>query len=141
MDIHNEILVSGSLDKKIQVWNLETNRKLFEVAHDSVVWSVKIVNERFLSCGDKTVRIWSLKDGKLLHILSLSDWCHSFDLNSEKTLLAVADATEVSIWDFSNLVKIKSIELSETYDVRFNEPGNKLIIGQNDGQVSIIDLY
>ena len=90
MDIDSEILVSGSKDYTIQVWSLATNSKLFEVEHDDKVWCVKIVDEMIVSCGDKTVRLWNLKNGKLLHKLQLPHLCRCFDLNSEETLLAVA---------------------------------------------------
>ena len=141
MDIDNEILVSGSTDFKIQVWSLATNRKLYEAAHDSSVWCVKIVNKMLVSCGDKTVRLWSLDDGKLLHKLQLPSWCYNFDLNTGKTILAVAHYEGVSIWDFHNLIQTMEIELDHVNDVRFNEPGTTLIVGQSNGQVSKIDLY
>ena len=141
MDIDNEILVSSSKDFKVQVWSLETNRKLFEVAHESNVHCVKVVDKMVISCGDKAVRIWSLEDGKLLHKLHLPDRCRNFDLNSEKSLLAVAHDQGVSLWDFSNVVQVMEIELYYVSDVRFNEHGTTLIVGQKQGQVSKIDLY
>ena len=101
---------------------------------------VKIVDKSLVSCGDKTVRIWSLKDGTLLHELKLPGRCNNFDLNSERTLLAVAHNKGVSIWDFRNLVQIREIELDIANDVRFNEPGTTLIIGQLNGQVSKVSL-
>ena len=86
------------------------------------------------------IRIWDLTDGKLLHKLKLPDWCNNFDLNSDRTLLAVAHEKGVSIWNFLSLSKIKEIELNAVMDVRFNESGTKLIVGQYNGQVSKIDL-
>ena len=140
MDIDDEVLVSGSTDNKIQVWNMASSSKLFEVSHDGDVWCVKIVGKMIVSCGDKTVRIWSLEDGTLLHKLQLPSWCWSFDLNSEKTLLAVALDRGVSIWDFANRIEISEIKLDMVTDVRFNEQGTTLIVGQFDGQISKIDL-
>ena len=140
MDIDNEILVSSSKDFKVQVWSLETNRKLFEVAHEDDIWCVKIVDKMIVSCGDKTVRIWNLEDGNIFYKMLLPDLCNNFDLNSEKTLLSVAHDKGVSIWDFANRIQISEIELKKVTDVRFNEPGTSLIVGQEDGQVSKIDL-
>ena len=94
-----------------------------------------------VTCGDTTVRIWNLENGKLLHKLKLPSWCKNFDLNSEKTLLAVAHQQGVSIWDFHNRIQIMEIELNDVTDVRFNEHGTTLIVGQFDGQVSRIDLF
>ena len=94
-----------------------------------------------VSCGDKTVRLWNLKNGKLLRKLQLPYLCRCFDLNSDETLLAVAHLKGVEIWDFSSLVKLTEIELKSVNDVRFNEPGTKLIVGQSDGHIFKIDLY
>ena len=120
---------------------MTSGSQLFEVAHDNKVWCVTVVGKMVISCGDKTVRIWNLKDGKLLHKLQLSGWCRNFDLNSGKTILAVAHHEGVSIWDFENRIQISEIELNKVNDVRFNEPGTTLVVGQFDGQVSKIDLY
>ena len=141
MDIDNEVLVSGSEDKKIQVWNMTSGSQLFEVDSKVKNYCVKVVGKMIVSCGDKTVRIWNLQDGKLLHKLQLPSWCYNFDLNSEKSLLAVADYEGVSIWDFLNEVQISEIKLHMVTDARFNEQGTTLIVGQFDGQVSKIDLY
>ena len=141
IDMQNFVLASGSYDFKIQVWNMKTNAKLFEVAHDNHVNCVKIVDNRLVSCGDQTVRIWKLKNGNLLRTLYLPSWCNNFDFNSKSTILAVAHANGVSIYDFSNLMKIMEIELNQVMDVRFNESGTKLIVGQYDGKVFKIDLY
>ena len=102
---------------------------------------VKIVDKMIVSCGDTTVRIWNRKDGKLFYKMQLPDLCNNFDLNSEQTLLSVAHDKGVSIWDFENQIQISKIELKKVTDVRFNEPGTSLIVGQEDGQVSKIDLY
>ena len=141
IDIDNEILVSGSKDKKVQVWNLATDSKLFEASHEDIVHCVKVVGKMIVSCGDKTVRIWNLENGKLLHKLQLPGWCWDFDINSEKTLLAVALYEGVSLWDFRNRTQILKVELDRVTDVQFNEQGTTLIVGQFEGQVYKIDLY
>ena len=141
VDIENEILVSGSNDFKAQVWNMTSGSQLFEALHDGHVHCVEVLGKMIMSCGGTTLQIRNLEDGKLLHKLQIPNWCHNFDLNSEKTLLAIAHAEGVSIWDFINKILIMEMELSKVNDVRFNEPGTTLIVGQEDGQVSKIDLY
>ena len=114
---------------------------------------MKTVGELLVSCGDKTIRIWKLKNGNLLHKLQLPDWCRNFDLNFKNTLLAVAHDFGVSIWDFSRLrsfdgkdfsVQIPIMEiptLKKVMDVRFSESGTRLIVGQHDGKVFKVNLY
>ena len=99
------------------------------------------MGETILSGAATTLRIWNLADGELLHEHKLPGWCWNCDMNREKTLLAVALHDGVSLWDFRNLVQIKEIKLDGVTDVRFNEPGTTLIVGQFNGQVSKIDLY
>ena len=140
VDVQNVIVASGSIDYKIQVWNMKTSLKLFEVAHEGWVRCVKIVDEMLVSCGDQTIRIWNLKNGNLLHTLYFPSWCYNFDLNSEKTLLAVAHVKGVSIYNFSSRSKLMEIELDTASDVRFNESGTRLIVSQHDGKIFKIDL-
>ena len=101
-----------------------------------------------VSCGDTSVRIWSLADGELLHTVQLPSWCYNFDLNYGRTLLAVADYRGGSIYNFSTRVKIMekqlnvpNVDANFISDVRFNESGTKLIVGQHNGQLYRIDLY
>ena len=141
MDIENDTLVSGSKDSTVQVWSLATHSKLFEATHGGYVYCVKVVDKTIISCGSKTVQIWNLEDGELLHKLQLPGWCWNCDMNWKKTLLAVGLHNGVSLWDFHNLTQIMEIELDKVTDVRFNEQGTTLIVGQFDGQVSKIDLY
>ena len=140
VDVHNEKVVSGSSDYKIQVWNMSTNSKLFELRDEGTVIGVKIVDKSLISCGSKAVRIWSLEDGKLLKKLRLPNWCRNIDLNSERTILAVGFYNGVVIYDFSTLVELMTIELDVVNDVRFNELGTKLIVGQYNGQISVINI-
>lgn len=120
---------------------MTTSVKLFEGVHDDEVWCVKIVDKVVISCGYKAIRIWELNNGKQLHKLDLPSFCNNFDLNTDETLLAVAHEKGVSIWNFSSFSQIMEIELESVSDVRFNEPGTKLIFGQYNGNVWKIDLY
>ena len=120
---------------------MKTNSKLFEFPHDDLINLVKIVGKLIVTCADKTVRIWSLENGELLDKLQLADACTSFDLNSDQTLMVVAHHKGVSIWNFSSMIKITEIALDIVTDVRFNDHGTQLIVGQFHGQVSKIDLY
>ena len=108
---------------------------------------VEIVGSQIISCGDKTIRIWSIEDGKKLDVLRHQETCHNFDLNREKQLLAVAHESGITVWDFSTKTKIKDIDgpgylqtKISASDVQFNKSGNKLIVGNVDGQVLQIDI-
>ena len=134
VDVQNEIVASGSFDKTVQVWNMASMTKLFDGAHGTTVWCVKVIDEKVLSCGDKIVRVWSLA-GRELYEFRHSNWCNNFDLNMDKTLLAVAHSDGLSIWNFSSRIKLKEIEINDVWDVRFNESGTKLVFGLYDGTI------
>ena len=119
---------------------MKTNAQLFSVSHNDQVNCVKIVDELLVTCGENTVRFWKVENGDPLDTLYLPNWCHNFDLNSEQTLLAVAHRNGVSIYKFSSRIKLMEIELEEATDVRFNEPGKRLIASQYDGKIFKIDL-
>ena len=72
-------LASGSSDKTIKVWHLDTGELLHTLTgHSKCVHSVAISPDRQMlaSCGDQTIKIWNLNTGQLLrtlaHLKSLS---------------------------------------------------------------------
>jgi F-box and WD-40 domain protein CDC4 len=67
------LLVSGSYDNTMRLWNIETGRLIHLMeGHTQRVYSVvlDIDNRRCMSGSmDSTVRIWSLDDGSCLNVL------------------------------------------------------------------------
>ncbi|KAI9354174.1 WD40-repeat-containing domain protein [Pilaira anomala] len=104
--VHGNILVSGSYDNNVIVWNLETGTKVHTLkGHTMKVYCVSIdAKRRHCISGslDASVRIWGLDDGEckfvlqghsiLVGLLGLVDDC---------LVSAAADAT-LRIWDPSN---------------------------------------
>ena len=120
---------------------MTTEIKLFEMAHEGKVSCLKIVDKWIVSCGDNTFRFWNLTNGEEVNKLQLLDECRNFDLDSKRTRLAVAHKSGVDIWDFAKRTKLAEIKTDEhVNDVRFNDSGTKLIIGEYSGQISRIYL-
>ena len=122
---------------------MTTHTKVLEVAHTGKVWCVEIVDKWLVSCGpgEKAIRFWSLQNGEEVTKLKLSGECRNFELNSKRTRMAVAHNSGVEIWDFASRKRLKEIKTNDSVnDVRFNESGTKLIIGEYSGQVSKVDL-
>ncbi|WP_372368853.1 DUF4062 domain-containing protein [Candidatus Uabimicrobium sp. HlEnr_7] len=60
-----KLLVSGSRDKTVRIWNLESNEEIAQFTHDAEVWSVVFhptENKVISSSRDKSIRIWNLDD-------------------------------------------------------------------------------
>ena len=135
-------MASGSADQMIQVWNMETNSKVWEFRHEDEVKCVQL-HEKWLvsSSVDRTTSIWNLDTGKQIYRLVHEDPCTNFDISPDKTILAVGCASGVVLWDFKNATKIREFELErEVTDLRFNPAGDRIIVGASDGWIFKIDL-
>ena len=136
-------MASGSADKSLQVWNMETNSKVWQFEHEDEVKCVQLHDRWLISSGDdKLTRIWNLDTGKEKHRLVHEHPCYNFDLSPNNTILAVGCDSGVVLWDFETATKIKELKLGEssTNDLRFNPTGDRLVVGLQDGQVFKIDL-
>ena len=142
VSVEGHLLASGSHDKKVQVWDMQTNRKRAEFQHEDKVWCVQLTNKFLISSSsDKSVKIWDLETEKVLYKLTHSRECYNFDLDRDKTVLAVASNTAVVIWDFKKGTKIKEYNPGNwIHDVRFNPAGDTLVAGLHDGRVFKISL-
>lgn len=107
------LLVSGSLDETLRVWNWQTGQALYTLpAHDRGVNCVAIGSggQVLASCGDDaTVKIWNLSNRLLLHILKghLRD-VTSVAIGAQGFLLASgSEDRTIRLWtlDRGNLVK------------------------------------
>lgn len=69
-----QVLASGSGDKTIKVWHLETGKLIFTLkGHLQQVLSLAISpNGQFIVSGsaDETIKLWNLNNGQLLHTLT-----------------------------------------------------------------------
>ena len=142
VQVKNNLVISGSSDNTVQVWNMERHEKLWEFDHGHSVWSIILRDDQVITCcQDKSVRVLSLESGEELHRLEHSSRCFNADLNPNKSVLAVACGKGVVFWDVRNAVKIEEFDLGiRVHDLRFNPSGDKLIVGLADGQVFKFEL-
>jgi serine/threonine protein kinase len=107
------MLVSGSLDDTIRVWNWETDKLLYTLeGHRRGVneVSISLGGQVLASCGDDAaVKVWNLADGSLIHTLKghLRD-VNSVALGESGSLLASgSEDTTIKLWtlDKGNLLK------------------------------------
>ena len=107
------LLVSGSLDDTVRVWDWQTGQALYTLpAHDRGVNCVAIGSggQVLVSCGDDaTIKVWNLSDRTLLHILKghLRD-VTSVAIGAQGFLLASgSEDRTIRLWtlDRGNLVK------------------------------------
>ena len=135
-------MASGSSNKTVQVWNMETSSKIRQFDHEGAVYCVQLHDKWLISSShDKSTRIWNLDTGEEIHRLVHEGPCTNFDLSPDKAILAVGCSTGVVLWDFRTATKLREFELErEVTDLRFNPAGDRLIVGASDGWIFKIDL-
>ncbi len=100
----NKTIVSGSKDKTIKVWDLETKKIKFTLeGHKGWVYCVAISPDgsTIVSCSrDKTIRVWDLYTGECIRILEgHTDWVYSVAISPDgKTLVSCSRDKTVKIW-------------------------------------------
>jgi hypothetical protein len=102
-------LASGSYDKTIKVWNLETGKEIRTLnGHSNTVNSVSFSPDgKTLASGshDKTIKLWNLETGKEIRTLN----GHSNTVNSVsfspdgKTLASGSGDNTIKLWNLSEL--------------------------------------
>ena len=81
MDIHDDLLATGSSDKLIRVWNIPQSKCVIILeGHQKCVWSVQFVSAILLiSCSnDQSIKIWNLRTGCCTRTILGHDglvWC------------------------------------------------------------------
>ena len=141
VSVQGNLVASGSADKTVQVWNMETNSKIWQLQHEGAVYCVQLHDKQLISSShDNSTRVWNLENGQEIHRL-VHEGPTNFDLSPDETILAVGFASGVVMWDFRNATKLKEFDLErEVADLRFNPAGDRLIVGASDGWIFKIDL-
>ncbi|KAI8340413.1 WD40-repeat-containing domain protein [Blakeslea trispora] len=98
----NPIVVSGSLDNTIKIWDMRTGaciRTLF--GHVEGVWSLAYDTLRIASGShDKTVRVWDLGSGRCMHALEGHNGPVTAVALSDTKIVSTSDDGDIRIWDF-----------------------------------------
>ncbi len=139
------LLVSGSLDDTVRVWNWQTGQTLYTLpAHDRGVNCIDLGSggQVLASCGDDaTVKVWNLSDRALLHILKghLRD-VTSVAVGAQGFLLASgSEDRTIRLWtlDRGNLVKTLVGSAGMIKSVAWALGDSLLISGGSDNTVRL----
>ena len=130
-------MASGDDDKSVKLWNMKQQTQLWQVKHDHWVQCVKVHGDLVISASwDKTVKLWTRDNGRLLHTLQHDAECWNFD--TRDNVLAVACDDGVYIWSLNDRRKIKKIDLDDVADVRIQQ--RTIIAGCKNGEVHQIEM-
>ncbi|KAL0578456.1 hypothetical protein V5O48_003557 [Marasmius crinis-equi] len=97
------VLISGSLDNTIKVWDIETGKtvKTF-FGHIEGVWGVAADKMRLVSAShDRTIKVWNREDGKCMATLVGHAGAVSCIALGEDKLISGSDDHTVKVWSFA----------------------------------------
>ncbi|MGK7876517.1 MAG: toll/interleukin-1 receptor domain-containing protein [Xenococcaceae cyanobacterium] len=98
-------LASGSEDKTIKLWDLETGKEIHTLqGHDGRVFSVSFSPDgKTLATGskDKTIKLWNLETGREIRTLQgHDDWVFSVSFSPDgKTLASGSEDNTIKLWN------------------------------------------
>ncbi|MEH1794450.1 WD40 repeat domain-containing protein [Nostoc sp.] len=141
-------LASGSGDKTIKLWNLETGKEIRALmGHSLIVFSVSFSPDgKTLASGswDKTIKLWNLETGKEIRTLT----GHSLIVNSVsfspdgKTLASSSADKTIKLWNLETGKEIRALTGHSNYvaSVSFSPDGKTLASGSADKTIKLWNL-
>ena len=142
MSIKGEILCSASEDGSIQAWDMAQKCKLFDCQHPKAVHCIRITGTYLISSGmDGTLRLWSIPNGDEVRKLRFKQRCENFDMNRDRSRIAISHGSSVSLRSFQGNDQVKQFEFENwVIDVRFSPDGTKVAVGLLSGEVFLIEM-
>ncbi|KAL9957673.1 hypothetical protein ACROYT_G034597 [Oculina patagonica] len=118
-DIPHDLIVSGSQDCTVKVWDMKTpcpSAKLTCRGHTSCVNCVAVRENTAASASDDcSVRVWNIITGHCYgRVSTLGDWVKYVRIGKCDTLLSVTDNSELVLWSIKNEEPLSSVELTNT---------------------------
>ncbi len=143
----NQTIVSGSNDRTIKVWDLQSGKLIHSLSsHSSSVYSVGISKDsQTIVSGnqDGAVRVWSLLTGKEIRNLSgHRSAVFSVSISSDsKTVISGGEDKIVRIWDLetSELVHSLSGHSNWIRAVAINPDSKYVVSGGDDMEIKVWD--
>ncbi|MFQ4145367.1 WD40 repeat domain-containing protein [Chlorogloeopsis sp. ULAP02] len=140
-----QILVSGSADKTIKVWDLNTGKSI-RTLNDNLgeVSSVAISPDgNFLAIGScqhpkSNVKVWHLATGKLLHTLLGHQKPVNFVTISPDGLILASGSNKIKIWNLHKGDRICTLwHASSVHAAAINADGSILASGSSDSKIRL----
>ena len=140
MTLFNDKLITSFYDKTIKVWDLKSRKLLFNFNN---VNGINEINNGYLySNSDKIgeLKVWSLKNGKLIRRIKAYNQSVSSLIFSTKKIYTVGNDNVIKIWDLEKKHILKSLNLSHYQSDKLTIDKNNFYIANNQNQIEIFDL-
>ncbi|MBR8827457.1 MAG: WD40 repeat domain-containing protein [Gomphosphaeria aponina SAG 52.96 = DSM 107014] len=140
-----EILVSGSYDKTIKIWQLATGeaiRTLKNHTGDIEALAISPNGKILASASDNnTIKLWELKTGR--QIDSMKGNYHTLAISPDGKILATSDNQNyVNWWEMSKINEVQTCKghSGTVYCIAFSPTGDILVSGSADQTIKLWDL-
>jgi WD40 repeat protein len=142
-----QFLVSGSYDKKIKIWLLETGQEVRVLeGHTQTVRAIFISYDGkyiFSGSDDKSIRIWDLKTGKTVSILKAhSDSVSSIAATANgRKLVSASNDGILKIWDLNTYNSICTFNTGDGERISklsIKSDGMIVAVIRDDGQIQTL---
>ena len=147
--LNGQILASGSWDKTIRLWDVNTGRHLQTLAgHTDRVYSVVFSSDgRTLASGsyDKTIRLWNVQTGIHFRILTGhrgSVYNIVFSPDGAMMASGSGDGT-IRLWDVNTGRHLQTLagHTAAVNSISFRPDGQMLASGSYDGKLLLWDIH
>ncbi|GMH67959.1 hypothetical protein TrST_g4181 [Triparma strigata] len=151
IDVGKDILVSGSLDQTVKVWDLKEKHQITSFKeHKGTLLSVALTPDCETvasSARDGSVRVWEARTGLQFH--KIVGFSHSYDTNilsfspDGSMLAAGSNDDAVRVWETSRYT-IRHVIMehkNEVTSVSFHPSGEMLVSGSQDKSIAMAELH
>lgn len=139
-------IISGTSDKSIKMWSLETRNTIHVfLGHTQGVSQIKVIADKLYSASsDKTTRIWNITERKLEFTSPSSAYSlNALDVHTSQKFAIWADFNKLIVWNLENSRKHFGLEghLKENIkSVLFSPNGKYIISASKDGSIKFWDI-
>lgn len=143
-----QTLASGSADKTIKIWNLDTGQLRRTLAGNSdIIRSVTFSPDGQTlasSSGNKTIKLWNLQTGQIRRTLSGHSgpvWSVAISRDGQ-TLVSGSEDKTIKIWNLQTgeLVRTLTGHSNRVFSVALNPDGQTLASGSKDKTIKIWNI-
>ncbi len=151
---NGNLLASGSEDRIVRVWDAQTGslqQALAGHTHKINVVAFTPDGNLLASADDKTLRVWEVSTGKLLHTIEEQNEVSSIAFSPDGELMVTASAEAVGLWNVSTWTMFRAFKTEESHRhgnieyccgstalaARFDALGELIISGHEDGTIKV----